>query len=67
MTTQPQVGSLWARRYPGAPKHDSYFRVAGVFTVGETTYIETEDLEDGGLSRGRLEHVLEFAEPASDI
>ncbi|MEU7419800.1 hypothetical protein [Streptomyces antibioticus] len=66
MTTQPQVGSDWARRVPGFPEHDFRFRVTGVFTVGEVTYIETKDLDSGGLRRGRLEHIFEFAEPIGD-
>lgn len=63
MTAQPQVGSVWARRFPDAPQHDFCFRVTGVFTAGDVTYVETEQLESGGLGRGRLEHVLEYAEP----
>ncbi|MFJ1884151.1 MULTISPECIES: hypothetical protein [unclassified Streptomyces] len=67
MTAQPQVGSVWALRFPDAPRHDHCFRVTGVFVVGEVTYVETEDLDErGGLGRGRLEDVLEFAEPVGD-
>ncbi|SCF67864.1 hypothetical protein [Streptomyces sp. Ncost-T10-10d] len=66
MTAQPRIGSVWARRYPDAPQHDSDFRVTGVFTIGTVTYIETEEIESGALCRGRLEHILEYAKPVSD-
>ncbi|MCX5009427.1 hypothetical protein OG765_00120 [Streptomyces sp. NBC_00555] len=65
MTAHPKVGSVWARRYPGFPQHDRDFRVTGVFTKDSVTYVETEQLDNGGLSRGRLDHVLEYAECVS--
>ncbi|MFF0287803.1 hypothetical protein [Streptomyces sp. NPDC005262] len=65
MTGHPRIGSIWALRFPGAPQHDYEVRVTGVFTQDSVTYIETERLDNGGLSRGRLEDILEYAQPVS--
>ncbi|MFE7856110.1 hypothetical protein [Streptomyces sp. NPDC057403] len=63
MTAQPRIGSVWARRIPDYPQHDRDFRVTGVFTKGDVTYVEVEDLETGSPSRGLLEYMLDHAEP----
>ncbi|WP_371795674.1 hypothetical protein [Streptomyces sp. NBC_01718] len=63
MTAHPRIGSIWALRFPGTPQYDYHLRVTGVFTKDDVTYVETERLESGGLSRGRLEDVLGCAEP----
>ncbi|MGW3290007.1 hypothetical protein ACWDR3_35750 [Streptomyces sp. NPDC001002] len=63
MTAQPRIGSVWARRVPDYPQHDRDFRVTGVFTKGDVTYVEVEDLESGSLSRGLLEYMLDYAKP----
>ncbi|MFJ9117772.1 hypothetical protein ACIRJO_19710 [Streptomyces sp. NPDC102394] len=63
MTAQPRIGSVWARRIPDYPQHDRDFRVTGVFTKGDVTYVEVEDLETGSPSRGLLEYMLDYAEP----
>lgn len=65
MTALPKIGSIWARRYPGFPQHDRDFRVTGVFAIDGVTYVETERLDNGDGSRGRLEHVFEYAECVS--
>jgi hypothetical protein len=65
MTAQPRIGSVWARRVPGYPQHDRDFRVTGVFSKGEITYVEVEDLEGGSLSRGLLEYMLDHAKPVT--
>ncbi|MFD7947019.1 hypothetical protein [Streptomyces sp. NPDC059744] len=66
MTAHPRIGSIWAVRFPDAPQHDYDLRVTGVFTKDNVTYVETEQLDNGGLSRRLLEHLLGFAEPVSD-
>ncbi|MFD7875155.1 hypothetical protein ACFV5G_13790 [Streptomyces sp. NPDC059766] len=65
MTARPRIGSVWARRYPGYPQHDFDFRVTGVFTRDDVTYIEVEELESGLPRRGLLEYMLDYAEPLS--
>ncbi|MFF2149256.1 hypothetical protein [Kitasatospora sp. NPDC058190] len=65
MTAHPTIGSVWARRHPDAPQHDHDFRVTGVFVKDGVTYIESERLDSGALHRGRLDDVLEYAEPVN--
>ncbi|MFE1959821.1 hypothetical protein [Streptomyces sp. NPDC059479] len=65
MTAHPRIGSIWVWRYPDAPQHDYDFRVTGVFTKDSVTYIESERLDSGALRRGRLDDILEYAEPVS--
>ncbi|MFE5840350.1 hypothetical protein ACFQ7N_01725 [Streptomyces niveus] len=65
MTTQPRIGSVWARRYPGYPQHNFDFRVTGVFARDDVTYVEVEELESGSLRRGLLEYMFDYAEPLS--
>ncbi|MFD7985237.1 hypothetical protein ACFV4M_17970 [Kitasatospora indigofera] len=67
MTTDPhfsvEAGSCWARRVPGFPRFDRDFRVTAVHTKDGVTYVETERLDTGGRSRGRLDDVLAHATP----
>ena len=65
MTAQPRIGSVWARRVPDYPQHDRDFCVTGVFTKGDITYVEVEDLESGSLSGGLLEYMLDYAKPVT--
>ncbi|MBC9712358.1 hypothetical protein H9Y04_07205 [Streptomyces sp. TRM66268-LWL] len=65
MTAPPRIGSVWARRYPGYPQHDFDFRVTGVFTRDDVTYVEVEELGSGSPRRGRLVYILDYAEPVS--
>lgn len=66
MTAHPRIGSLWAVRFPDEPRYDYDLRVTGVFTKDNVTYVETERVDSGGLSRGLLEHLVGFAEPVGD-
>ncbi|MFI6893953.1 hypothetical protein ACIBM4_07575 [Streptomyces sp. NPDC050256] len=66
MTTHPRIGSIWAVRFPDDPRDDYDLRVIGVFTKDNVTYVETEQVSNGGLSRRLLEHLVGLAEPVSD-
>ncbi|WP_405666199.1 hypothetical protein [Streptomyces sp. NBC_00055] len=66
MTAHPRIGSIWAVRFPDDPRDDYDLRVTGVFTRDNVTYVETERLDNGSLSRRLLEHLVGFAEPVSD-
>ncbi|MET9617917.1 hypothetical protein [Kitasatospora indigofera] len=67
MTTDPhfsvEAGSCWVRRVPGFPRFDRDFRVTAVHTKDGVTYVETERLDTGRRSRGRLDDVLAHATP----
>lgn len=65
MASHPAIGSVWAFRCPGAPRFDRDFRVTGVFTKDGATYIESERLDTGAMSRNRLDVILEFSKPVS--
>jgi ADP-ribose pyrophosphatase YjhB (NUDIX family) len=63
VTEHPKVGSVWARSYPGAPEHGREFRVTGVFAREGATYVETEQLDNGAVSRDLVSNALAYAEP----